>query len=77
MTYTGLWETFYCNKEDGTADNSIECIRGFLLKRRKFPLKGFHKVPTHLYSDYLYYIFSRGTLCYKMDSFFMVDLKGR
>ena len=55
--YSELWETYYNNLEDGhvAVENNIECIRGFLLKRRKFPLKGFHKV-RHSCLIIMYYV---------------------
>ena len=46
--FSGLWE-FYLDREPadeeaGSEDDSLKNIRGYLLKRRKSPLKGWHKV---------------------------------
>ena len=55
--YSGLWECYYDREhgEDVTGEggegvrgegpaNRLKNIRGFILKRRKSPLKGWHKV---------------------------------
>ena len=52
--YSGLWEFFYdSDVEEGRGgggegveeeDENMKNIRGFLFKRRKSPLKGWHKV---------------------------------
>ncbi len=51
--FSGLWE-FYLDKEPadegtGSEDDSLKNIRGYLLKRRKSPLKGWHKVKLVVY----------------------------
>ncbi len=42
---TSLWE-WYCDddNEEARGDNPLRNIRGFLMKRRKSPLKGYQKV---------------------------------
>ncbi|XP_064389026.1 oxysterol-binding protein-related protein 3-like isoform X2 [Halichondria panicea] len=55
--FSGLWE-FYLDKEPadegtGSEDDSLKNIRGYLLKRRKSPLKGWHK---------RYFVLERGVL---------------
>ena len=56
--FSGLWEFFYDNSEPGVregegergdgemgeGEGGMRNIRGFLFKRRKSPLKGWHKV---------------------------------
>lgn len=56
--FSGLWEFFYEGEgegergggggeeggREGEMDNKLKNIRGFLFKRRKSPLKGWHKV---------------------------------
>ena len=52
--FSGLWEFFYdSDREDykrgqrvdrGGEDSKLKSIRGYLFKRRKSPLKGWHKV---------------------------------
>ncbi len=45
---SGLWEFYFDtasnNEGTGSDEDSLKNIRGFLLKRRKSPLKGWHKV---------------------------------
>ena len=51
--FSGLWEFFYESDESGNGggvgevereEGKLKNIRGFLFKRRKSPLKGWHKV---------------------------------
>ena len=50
---TPFWEVYLPTSKDQSEMNQkdhLENIRGFLLKKRKWPLKGFHKVLVFLCS---------------------------
>ncbi len=68
--FSGLWEFYFDtppsnNEGAGSDEDTLKNIRGFLLKRRKSPLKGWHKVSQYIMVE---------NVCTHMHTLFLIHL---